>query len=79
MNLELPDDILNRAEANAADVLLALAIQLYSDNRLDHADAKTLSGMSADNFNRELVARGLSINVYPASAELPAENYRAAG
>ncbi len=78
MRLELPDHIVKRAEANAADLLLSLAIQLYSDNRLDYVDARTLSGMTGENFNRELLDRGLSINAYPDIGE-PPKSYRQAG
>lgn len=66
MHLDLPEDIVKRAEANAGDLLLALAIQLYSDNRLDYADAQRLAEMPREDFNQELVKRGISINQYPA-------------
>ena len=66
MNLTIPDDIVERAEAGGADLLLALAIQLYADNRIDHADACRLGGVSRADFNREIVTRGISIHLYPA-------------
>jgi predicted HTH domain antitoxin len=66
MNLRIPDDIVERAEAGAGDLLLALAIQLYADNRIDHADACRLAGASRADFNREIVTRGISIHLYPA-------------
>jgi len=64
MHLDVPDDILRRAEANAGDLRVALAIQLYADNRIDHADACSLAGVPAAVFNRELLARGLSVQQY---------------
>jgi predicted HTH domain antitoxin len=57
-----------RAEANGLDLKLALAIQLYTDNRIDHADACRLAGVSRADFNRELLERGLGIHQYPGAA-----------
>ena len=70
MNLTIPDDIVRRAEAGAGDLLLALAIQLYADNRIEHADACRLAGASRAVFNREIVPRGISIHLYPAAGLL---------
>jgi len=64
MNLELPNDILRRAEVNTADVLVAVAIQFYADNRIDYDDALRLSGLSPASFNRELVTQGLVVQQY---------------
>lgn len=66
MELTLPDDILRRGELSAADVRLALAVQLYADNRVDHADACRLAGIEAGELNRELLRVGLSVQEYPA-------------
>ena len=66
MRLDLPDDIMGRAEANACDLLIALAIQLYSDNRIDYTDAVELSGLACAKLNEELIRRGISIHQYPA-------------
>ena len=65
MRITVPDDIAVRAEAGGADLLLALAIQLYADNRIDHADACRLACVSPAQFNREVVTRGISIHLYP--------------
>lgn len=65
MDLTIPDEIACRAQLNAADARLALAMQLYGDNRIDHADACRLSGISAGRLNRELLRRGLSVQEYP--------------
>jgi len=64
MKLELPNDILRRAEVNTADVLVAVAIQFYADNRIDYDDAVRLSGLSPATFSRELVTRGLVVQQY---------------
>jgi predicted HTH domain antitoxin len=66
MRLELLDEIVNRAEATEADLLLALAIQFYADNRIDHTDACRLAGVPAAVFNRELLERALGVQQYPA-------------
>jgi predicted HTH domain antitoxin len=70
MNLIIPDDIVRRAEAGGGDLRLALAIQLYADNRIDHADACRLADVKGADFNRELVTRGISIHLYPAISRI---------
>jgi predicted HTH domain antitoxin len=65
MQIEVPDDIVRRAEISSLDLYAALALQLYADNCIDHADACRLSGMSAAGFNRELLRRALSVQEYP--------------
>ena len=67
MHLQLSDNILQKAQANRADLRLAIAIQFYADNRLDHADACRLAGVPTAGFNRELLHRGISIQQYPAA------------
>ena len=68
MLLNVPDDIVRRAEANATDLQTALAIQLYADNRIDHGDACRLSGLPPTMFNRELLSRALSLQQYPSQS-----------
>ena len=65
MHLELPDEIVHRAEANAIDLRVALAVQLYADNRIDYADACRLAELSGEQFHRELILRQLSVQDYP--------------
>ena len=65
MLLDVPDYIVKRAEANATDLYICLAIQLYTDNRIDHGDACRLAGVSAAELNRELLARNLTVLQYP--------------
>ncbi|MHC4295622.1 MAG: UPF0175 family protein [Planctomycetota bacterium] len=65
MQLKVPDDILRRAEVNAIDLRIAMAVQLYADNCIDHADACRLSGLSPAAMNRALLERGISIQQYP--------------
>jgi predicted HTH domain antitoxin len=65
MHLQVPDDILKRAEANGSDVRLAIAIQLYADNRIDHDDACRLADITPSSFNRELLQRAICIQQYP--------------
>jgi len=71
MNLAVPDDILRRGELSAADLRIALAVQLYADNRIDHADACRVAGVAPDRLNRELLRAGLGVQQYPA--EYPAD------
>jgi predicted HTH domain antitoxin len=65
MKLIIPDDIVQRAEVGEGDLRIALALQLYADNRLDHADACRLAQLSAGQLNEELLRAGLSIQQYP--------------
>ncbi len=65
VHVTVPDDILRKAEANATDVVLAVAIQLYADNRIDYTDALRMSNLPRVEFNRELVTRGIGIHLNP--------------
>jgi predicted HTH domain antitoxin len=73
MRVNVPDDIARRAEAGAAELRVALAIQLYADNRIDHADACRLARLRPSAFNRELLARGIGVQQYPAGPFRSAE------
>lgn len=61
MKLEVPNYIVQQAEMTRAEFRLALAIQLYADNRIDHAHGLRLSGMAERLFDGELLSRGISI------------------
>ena len=65
MKLNIPQDIVRRAEATQADIRIALAVQFYADNRIDHADACKLGKLSAAELNHELLARGITVQQYP--------------
>ncbi len=68
VKLDVPDDIVRRAEATALELHIALAVQLYADNRIDHRDACQLSGLSEALFNREALTRNLpSTTIRPAA------------
>ena len=67
MNLNLPDEIVARGELSEYDVRLALAVQLYADNRLDHADACRLADVPPASLNAALLEAGLSLQQYPTS------------
>jgi len=64
MQLELQDEIVRRAEASAGELRIALAVQLYADNRIDYDDACALARLPKDQFSRELILRQLSIQHY---------------
>ena len=66
MFIELPDDIIRRADASMMDCRIAIAVELYADNRVDHADACRLSGLTPAQFGRELADRAISIQRYPS-------------
>ncbi len=63
MQFRIPDDIAIKAEANLSDVTMAVAIEFYADNRIDHADACRLAQVTPEQFNRELLQRGLGIQI----------------
>ena len=79
MHFEVPDDIVARAEANASDLRIALALQLYADNRIDHADACRLAALSIHEFNHELLIRGLSVQQYGPARRSPRRIRQPAG
>lgn len=66
MHIEIPDSTLRQAEANRRDVLLAVAMQFYSDNRLDLEVASALAGLKPSEFIREVALRGIGVVQYPA-------------
>ena len=70
MKLNLPSDIVARAELSEYDVRLALAVQFYADNRIDHADACRLADIPPTALNSELLRAGLSLQQYPARSLL---------
>lgn len=72
MKIHIPDDIVARAETNAIEIRIALAVQFYADNRLDHADACALADLSPSAFNQELLSRAVSIQQYPDAIHLRA-------
>lgn len=72
MKIDIQADIPDTAGANAADVRLAVAIQFYADNRIDHADACQLAEVTPPEFNKELLARGIGMMQYPLVASTAA-------
>ena len=66
MHIEVPDDIVRIAETNEIELRIAIALQLYVDNRVDHADACRLADLPVRAFNRELLSRALCVQQYPA-------------
>ncbi len=69
MKLELPDDIIHRAEVTVRELRLGLAIQLYTDHRINHEDACQLAGIAPNVFNRELTERDIGVHVYPKALQ----------
>lgn len=70
MNLELPDDVIRRAEMTARELRLALAVQLYADHRIDYHDACRLAQAVPALLDREFTRHGLSVLRYPPAAQL---------
>lgn len=75
MLIEVPDDIVRRAQVNEFDLKIALAVELYADNRIDHADACRLTGLSVDEFSRELMDRAICVHQYPSPKARPARSH----
>lgn len=65
MRIDVPEDIVLHAQTNVVELKIVLAVQLYADNRIDHADACRLAGVTPAELNRELVSRALCIQQYP--------------
>ena len=76
MKLDLPDDLLRRAEMSAGEMRLALAVQFYAEHRINYSDACHLAGVPAEILNRALAERDLSVVAYP---EIPSWRHRRAG
>jgi len=73
MQFRIPDDIVIKAQANLTDISMAVAVEFYADNRIDHADACRLADTTPERLNRELLRRGLGIQIYsPANQRRPA-------
>ena len=72
MQFRIPDDIVIKAQANLTDVSMAVAIDFYADNRIDHAEACRLADVSVEQFNRELLRRGLGIQMNSPTQRRPA-------
>ncbi len=64
MQLQLPDEVINRTRSRPEGLRMALAIQMYCDNRVDHQDACKIAGVAPEWFNRELLMRGLNIQQF---------------
>jgi predicted HTH domain antitoxin len=75
MKLDLPDDILRRAEIGVVEMRLALAVQFYSEHRISHADACRLADVPAEILNRALAGHHLGVVHYP---DIPSWRHRAA-
>ena len=67
MKLELPDEVVTRAEISARELRLALATQLYAEHRINHDDACLLAGVLPGVLNRELIERDICVIRYPVN------------
>lgn len=65
MKLELPDEVIRRAEATTRELRLLLAVQLYAENRIDYHDACRLAEVVPAILDKELSRRNISILRYP--------------
>lgn len=75
MKLELPDEVIHRAEVTVRELRLLLAVQLYAENRIDYHDACRLAEVVPTLLDRELSLRNISVLRYPP---LPRKKHRAA-
>jgi len=62
MKIEISDSIIAKTGLDGDDLLLALAIQLFSDERLSLKEATMLSGKNAVAFERELDNRKIPLH-----------------
>lgn len=69
MLLEVPEKIIRNAEVNATDLRIAMAVQLYADNRIDYSDACELAGLPSREMARELILRQITVQQYPLRKE----------
>jgi len=69
MKLELPEEVIRRAEASSRELRLLLAVQLYADRRIDYHDACRLAEVVPAILDQELSLRNISILRYPPRAK----------
>ena len=55
MQFRIPDDIVIKAQANITDISMAVAVEFYADNRIDHADACRLASASAERLPEKTI------------------------
>jgi predicted HTH domain antitoxin len=65
MKLELPDEVIRRAEVTTRELRLLLAVQLYADHRIDYHDACRLAEVVPSILDKELSLRNISVLRYP--------------
>jgi predicted HTH domain antitoxin len=60
LNLEVPQDVVESARLNAADLKAELALALYAQQRLSIGKARELAGMSLWEFRQLLASRRIA-------------------
>ena len=61
MHVNVPQDIADAAGLTEESCLVELACHLYAGRRLPFGQALRLSGLSRDEFERQLAERGISL------------------
>ncbi len=57
INLEIPQDVLDSARLNAAELKIEIAVYLYSQGRLSIGKARELAGLDLWEFRQILASR----------------------
>ncbi|MEL6590591.1 MAG: UPF0175 family protein [Bacteroidota bacterium] len=62
MTLNISDDIIRQSGLKEEELILALATQLYAEERLSLGQARNMCGLSHIAFQKELAKRKISIH-----------------
>jgi predicted HTH domain antitoxin len=62
MPLVISDDILEKTHLSGNEILIELAVYLYSQKRLSSGQARKLAGLDVISFQKELAKRNVDIN-----------------
>ena len=62
MTVEIPDTVLEQAGVSKAELLLKLALTLFSEDRLTLGQASKLAGVHQVEFQRDLYANGIALH-----------------
>lgn len=64
MTLTIPDEVVKQSGLTEQELLVELACRLYDLEKLTKTQASRLVGLTRDEFNAELITRGLPVIRY---------------
>jgi predicted HTH domain antitoxin len=76
MDLLIREEILEKAEITAADLLIEIAVYLYDNGRLSMGQARNLAQLDQISFQKELAKRDVYIKYDIEDLETDLENLK---